>query len=282
MDALERTWLLWKESFAVLSKDGEILLFPVLSGISVVLLAAGFFFPLYRTGALEALAHNNGTWALYATIFAWYYLNHFLIVFFNSALIGCAGIRLSGGDPKVSDGLRIAFGHVGRIAAWALIAATVGMMLSAFNDRRNRLLRLFGAALSIGWSLITYLIVPVLIMEDRGVYDSIHRSAELFRKQWGEELIGTFGFGLLNTLLLAPGFILAAFVWRLDYAGAVIVGIVYVLFLSVVTSAAMGVFKAALYRFAASGEVPPGFTAEALNPSRGIWRPGRDGSGLGD
>ncbi|MGD0499796.1 MAG: DUF6159 family protein [Bryobacteraceae bacterium] len=273
MGALERTWRLYMESFAVLSEDGELLLFPALSGVCAIALAAGFFVPLYRDGTLAALTHGNGSWADYVTIFAWYFLNHFLIVFFNSALIGCAGIRLSGGVPKVVDGLRIAWSRVGRIAVWAVAVATVGLFLNALNGRRNRLPWVFGAALSVGWTLVTYLMAPVLIMENRGVYDSIHRSSELFRKQWGEELIGSFGFGLLNALLLAPGFLLGLLVWHWDRGGAVIVGVVYALFLAVVSSAVAGVFKAALYRYAASGTVPPGFTAEALNPSRGIYRP---------
>jgi len=280
MGALERTWHLYKESFAVLSEDGEILLFPVLSGVCAVLLAAGFFVPLYRNGTLLSIARGHWTWDIYATVFAWYYLNHFLMIFLNSALIGCASIRLSGGVPSVASGFRVAFARLGRIAAWALVAATVGMLFSAFNTRRSLLLRLAGSALSIGWNMVTYLIVPVLIMENRGVYDAYYRSEELFRKQWGEELIGSFGFGLLNTILLAPGLLLSLVVWRLDHAGAVIAFGMYALFLAVVSSAVSGVFKAALYRFAASGTVPPGFTADALNPSRHIWRPGYDGSGF--
>jgi len=200
------------------------------------------------------------------------------MIFFNSALIGCAGIRLAGGVPSLASGFGVAFARLGRIAAWALVAATVGMILSAFNNRRSLLLRLAGSALSIGWNMVTYLIVPVLIMEDRGVYDAYYRSEELFRKQWGEELIGSFGFGLLNTILMAPGLLLSLVVWRLDHAGAVIAFVMYTLFLAVISSAVSGVFKAALYRFAASGTVPPGFTADALNPSRRIWRPGYDGS----
>lgn len=278
MDALERTWQLYKESFSVLSEDGEILLFPVLSGICVVLLAAGFFIPMFLDGSLRRLASRTATWDIYAAVFAWYYLNHFLIIFFNSALIGCASIRLSGGRPTVASGFQVALARSGSIAAWALVAATVGMVLGTFNNRRGLLTRVAGAAMSVGWTMMTYLIVPVLILEDRGVYDSIYRSKELFRKQWGEELIGSFGFGLLNLLLLIPGLLLSMLVWRVDRAGAVIVGLTYALFLSVVSSAVTGVFKAALYRFAASGAVPPGFTGDALNPSRGTWRPSYDGS----
>ena len=278
MGALERTWHLYKESFAVLSDDGEILVFPFLSGLSAVLLAVAFFVPLYRGGTLLPIACGRGTWDMYAVLFAWYYLNHFLIVFFNAALIACAAIRLSGGRPTVAAGLRVALARAGRIAAWALVAATVGLFLGSFNNRRNWPLRLVGAVLSVGWTMVTYLIVPVLIMEDRTVYDSIYRSEELFRKQWGEELIGSFGFGILNAILLLPGFFLALMVWRLDRAGAVIVGLTYALFLAVIGSALTGVFKAALYRYAATGAVPPHFTSGALNPSRRIWRPGFDGS----
>ena len=189
MDALERTWHLYKESFAVLSEDGEILIFPVLSGICAVLLAAGFFVPLFLDGTLRCLANHTATWDMYAAVFAWYYLNHFLIIFFNSALIGCAGIKLSGGRATVGIGFKVALASAGRIAAWAFVAATVGMVLGTFNNRRGLVTRVAGAAVSIGWTMMTYLIVPVLIMEDRGVYDSIYRSKQLFRKQWGEELI---------------------------------------------------------------------------------------------
>jgi len=266
MGALGRTWHLYKESFAVLSDDGEILLFPVLSGVCAVLLAVAFFVPLYRGGTLLPIACGRGTWDMYAVVFAWYYLNHFLIVFFNAALIGCVGIRLSGGRPTVAAGFHLAFAHAGRIAGWALVAATVGMILASFNNRRNGLLRLAGSALSVGWTMVAYLIVPVLIVEDGAVYDSIYRSEELFRKQWGEELIGSFGFGLLNVVLLLPGFFLALMVWRFDRAGAVIVGLTYVLFLAVISSAVTGVFKAALYRYAAPGAVPPHFTPRAQSP----------------
>jgi hypothetical protein len=268
VNGLSRAWELYKQSFAVLSKDGEMLIFPVASGVSVALLAAGFFIPLYTDGTFAALAANKALWSDYALLFLWYYLNHFLICFFNSALIGCALIRLGGGDPTVGDGFGVAFYRAGRIAVWAFVAATVGVALSAFNKRQSLLTRLIGAALSFGWTMVTYLILPVILIEGRGIHDSIYRSQELFRKQWGEQLIGTFGFGFLNFLLLLPCIIPIAFLWGVDRAAAVIAGAAYILVLSVVSSAVTGVFKAALYWHAAKGAPPPGFTPEAMNPSR--------------
>jgi hypothetical protein len=275
MDALSRTIDLYKDSFAVLTKDSEILLFPVMSGISATLLAAGAFYTFYHDGTLLAVAHRTAGWENYAALFAWYFLNNFLIIFFNSALIGCASIRLSGGDATLGKGFGMAMDRMAHIALWALVASTVGIILQSFSSRRGGLLsRLVGAVISVGWTMMTYLIVPVLVMENRGVFGSIHRSQELFKKQWGEQLLGSFGFGLLNFFLFLPAVGVGAFLCRYDVAAAVIVVVIYALFQAVISSAVSGVFRAALYQFAVSGQAPQGFTAEALDPTGGTrdWR----------
>jgi len=121
--------------------------------------------------------------------------------------------------------------------------------------------------LGLGWTLITYLIVPVILLEDRGVVDSIYRSAELFRKNWGEEVAGSFGFGLLNLVLFLPGLLMGFLLWPVDRAIAVIVTVVYLLILAAVSSAVKGIFTVALYRYATSGQAPAGFTAEWIEGS---------------
>jgi hypothetical protein len=274
MGALDRTWQLYKQSFAVLSADIEILLFPVMSAVAAILVAVSFFVPLYQVGTFEAIHNNTAKWDDWACMFVWYYANFFVIVFFNSALVGCANIRLSGGDPTVRDGLRIAFLHVHRNAAWTLVAATVGLVLQSLRNRRNLLGGMLGAALGLGWTLITYLIVPVLIFENRGIFDSIQRSAELFRKRWGEQVAGSFGFGLLNLLLCIPGFLLGALIWSYDPVSGFIVGLVYLLILAALSSAVRGVFTAALYRYASAGEVPAGFSAGIIDGALGGRRLG--------
>src|SRR5512138_2451578 len=262
---LGRTWQLYKQSFAVLSADVEVLLFPVMSAVSALLVGASFFVPLYKIGTFVAIHEGRARWDDYAVLFVWYYVNFFVVVFFNSALVGCANIRLSGGDPTVRDGLGIATRRLHRIAAWTLVAATVGLILQSLRNRRNVLGGLVGSLLGLSWTLVTYLIVPVLIFEERGVYDSIERSASLFRKRWGEQIAGSFGFGLLNLLLFLPGLALAALFWTWDKGAAIITVIVYTLILAAVTSAVKGIFTVALYRYATQGEAPAGFSSELID-----------------
>ena len=274
MGRLDRTWQLFKLSFTVLSVESGILLFPVLSAVSAILLAAGFFVPLYQVGTFEAIRHKTADWSDFLPLFSWYYANTFVIVFFNSALVACANIRLSGGDPTVADGFRFAFRKVHRIAAWSLLAGTVGLLLRAVEDRSSRAGKWVAALLGAGWTVMTYLIVPVILFEDRGVVSSVSRSAELFRKTWGEQLASGFGFGLLNLLLCLPGLGLGLVLYRFDHAMAVIVGVVYLLMLAAVSAAVKGIFTVALYRYATEGHAPYGFTPESLGEVRRPQGPG--------
>jgi hypothetical protein len=190
--------------------------------------------------------------------------------------MGCANMRLSGKQPTVGAGFRIALSHLGRIAAWALVAASVGMVLSSLRDRNNKLLSVVAAGLNIAWSLVTYLIVPVLLFEDRGVFASLHRSSELFRSHWGEQVAGSFGFGLLSTLLSIPAVVLAVLCWRVDPIAGIILAGVYLLILATVTSAVRGVFTVALYRYATAGSPPPGFSADVIDGALGGRRAVRE------
>jgi hypothetical protein len=270
MGTLDRTWSLYKQSFNILSADAEIVLFPVMSAVSAILLAGGFFYPLFRSGIFKGLDPKNIPWEIYAILFIWYFLNYLVIIFFNSALVGCANMRLSGGDPKVRDGLRIALQHIDKIVAWAFVAATVGVVLDTIRNRSNKFVgRLIAGGLGMAWTLITYLIVPVIILEDRTTYDSIQRSAELFRKRWGEQIAGSFGFGLLNFLLLVPALLVGLMLYKVDPVLALIFGIWYILILAAITSAVKGVFTVVLYRYASTGALPAGFSAREIDSTFG-------------
>jgi hypothetical protein len=202
-------------------------------------------------------------------LFAWYYINFFVGIFFNSALMGCANLQLSGGTPSISAGLGIAFSRIGRIAAWALVAATVGLFLHSARDRRNWLLNLLISGLSVAWTLLTYLIVPVLLFEDRSLFDAIHRSEQLFRKNWGEQVAGNFGFGLVSLLLSLPAFGMAALCWRWEPGFAIILAVLYLLILATVVSAVKGIFTVALYKYAIAGAAPAGFSTGVIDGALG-------------
>jgi len=261
VDTFSRSWDLIGESFAVLRKDKKLVLFPILSALSALAIAAMYFLPLFHMGVLEQYkAYRTVDPTVYAWLFLWYCTNYFVIIFFNCALAACAQIRFSGGEPTLGAGMAQAGWKIPSILMWAVIASTVGVILQAIQERSSWLGKIISGMLGIAWAMATYLIVPVLIFEEDGVFGSIQRSSALLRNTWGEQIMSGFGFGLPSLLLAIPGILLGLVGHRLHPLGFLI-AVPYFLLLSAVMSAVRGIFVVALYRYATEGEAPAGFSS---------------------
>jgi hypothetical protein len=260
---LSNSFALVKASANVLRLDKELIAFPVLSGVAAVAVAASFAAPFVVTGNWEIFSTDKGlsyTGMAYGALF--YIAMYSVMFFFNAALVGAALIRLDGGDPTVSDGLAIASKRIGAILGYAVIAATVGMILRAISERGGVFARIAVGLVGLAWTLVTYLTVPVLVSKDIGPLDAVKESAAIFKRTWGEQVIGDFGLGLaifvlvaLWTLVSFP-MIMAGLSFAPEAAfGAIGIAVVGYLIVIVVGSALSGIYCAALYRYATAGEV---------------------------
>src|SRR4051812_45140702 len=202
-ERFSRSWELVKVSGAVLKEDKELLVFPLISSIAMLAVVAAFAIPMLTTGAIDGLSRHGGklSTAHYAVAFLFYVVQYFVAFFFNAALVGAAMIRLDGGTPTVSDGLRLARSKSWNILGYALIAATVGIVLRAIEERVGFIGRIVVGLIGIGWSLATFLVVPVLVARDVGPTEAIRDSASLLKKAWGENIIGQGGLGLAFALV---------------------------------------------------------------------------------
>jgi hypothetical protein len=272
-DRITRSYALAKSSWNVLWTDKKLLVFPVLSGICCLLVLATFAIPFAIKPELVNLMWGkegvNPPWWAYPLAFAYYFCNYFVIVFCNSALVSCALIRFNGGEPTLGDGLRAAWNRLPQIAAWAAVAATVGMILKAL-ERRGTIGEIVSSLLGMAWSIVTFFVVPVLVVEKLGPIAAVKRSTAILRKTWGEALIGNWGIGAFMFLLFLP-VIVFAFVIAVAFAANPILGIaalamtgVYVLVLMAVSSAMHGIYITALYQYASCGRVPIGFDQQTL------------------
>jgi hypothetical protein len=264
-----RSWELTKQSFAVLAADKRLLLLPVMSAIAALLVSVSFAVPVLASGAFRGEQMRT---ADYGILFGFYFLNYFVIVFFNSALVVCANTRLSGGHATLHDGLSAAWSRISRIFMWALVAATVGLVLRIIEDRSQKLGRIVTWLLGTAWTLMTYFIVPVLVFEDLGVVGSVKRSTQLFKDTWGEEFASSFSFGLIWLMAILAGVALAAGGFYVYPAVGIAVAVGYLLLLAVVAAAVKTIFTVALYRYATAGQVPAGFTPELVQSAFGAPR----------
>lgn len=263
-ERISRSWTLVKASADVLRSDKELLLFPAISAVATLFVAATFMVPvfglrLFEGGSIGPLGAVVG--------FLFYLCQYTVIFFFNTALVGAAMIRLEGGDPTVGDGLRIARSKIGTIIGYAAIAATVGLVLKALGERAGVIGRIVVGLLGVAWTMASFLVVPVLVARDVGPLDAVKESVELLKRTWGENLAGNVGIGLAFGLLTAAVVLTAvalvigaAFLAGPKLAIAVaVLGALAVAFVAVIQAALSGIYSAALYRYAVDGRAPQGF-----------------------
>lgn len=285
MSKLSNSWKMMKASATVLKLDPELLVFPLLSGIAAVLVTATFVVPFAFVGegfgALENLDENVG-YLGYAVGFLYYLVLYSLTFFFNTALVGATMIRLDGGDPTLSDGLDIAFKKLGAILEYAAIAATVGMVLRAIEERAGFVGRIVIGLIGLSWTLTTYLTVPVLVTKEVSAFDAIKESATVFKRTWGEQVVASVGIGfatfiifLLMALVMVPLIILTSSISEVAVAPLALSFLGGFLLLALVSSALKGIYSAALYRYATTGDAGEHFTAEmmeeAFRPRKRRW-----------
>lgn len=271
MGKITRTWSLMSECWQVLKADKSLLVFPLISGICCLLLLVSFAVPIYLTDAWAPPTHDAATQrqvAYYGTLFAFYVANYFIVVFFNAAIVACAAIRLGGGNPTIGDGLRAATGRLPVIAGWALVSATVGLILRIIEDRSDKIGQIVAGLLGMAWTVVSFLVVPILVVENKGPIAALRDSTGLLKKTWGEQVISNFSFGGIFFVLAIPAFAVILLGFYLGSATAVAacvgVAVIYLIVLALVQSALQAIFQTALYLYARDGRVPDGFRAEVL------------------
>jgi hypothetical protein len=280
MGRFANSWRLVKASAAVLRADKELLVFPLASGVASLIVTASFLLPLWASGAFDGIDENGGglSAGAYVALFLFYLVQYFVVTFANAALVGAALIRLRGGDPTLSDGLRIASQRAGAILGYALIGATVGMVLRAIQERAGIVGQIAAGIIGIAWSLVTFLAVPVLVVEGVGPVAAVKRSGALLKRTWGEQIAGGVGIGLAMLVIALGALVVCGPIVLLAIGSGSVVAIVLAVALAAIVltgivlvgSALSGIFTAALYRYAAEGESDGYFAPEMV---QGAFRP---------
>ena len=270
----KNSWSMVKASAEVLKSDKALVVFPIISSIAVILITLSFAIPIFMNGNADKSFSVYNTSSL-PYLFIYYFLIYFVIIFFNSALVSAAMIKLKGGSPTLADGIKNALSHISSIIGYALIASTVGLILRWIQERLGIIGKIFAFISSLAWSLVTFLVIPILVTEEVGPIEAIKKSSHLLKKTWGEQLIGNIGIGLIFGLLIfgliilfipIALFTLSQRMLIATISFGVIFGIAIIL-LIIISSTINTIYTAALYRYAAEGVVSGNFNEDILRNS---------------
>ena len=154
-----------------------------------------------------------------------------------------------------------------QIVIWGLISGTVGLIITAFQSMQqsdNLVVSIFGHIASfivqVAWWIATFFVVPMIVLDNIGVGESMSKSPELFKQTWGEDVVSTTGTGIINILVCL---LIVAICLPLFALGEIGIGLgILVMFAGIAISvlffsACEAVNRVSLYYFAKTGESPP-------------------------
>jgi hypothetical protein len=268
MGSISRGFRLAKASWGVVKDDRELLWLPIVSFLCSLVVVGVFALGIVGIGIPKQ--GQSPSPGIYVLGFLLYVALAFVSIFFNAAVIGTAMKRLKGEPATIKDGLALARQHIGKIFVWAVVTATIGMILRTLQERSGLIGRILLGLVGIAWTVLTFFVVPVLLYEDLSVGAAIKRSGSIFRQRWGEQFIGNATIGIAIFLVAIP----IVLVCGLIAAAAPVIGIPLLVIaagaLMAIGAACTGVFNAALYRYATTGESSGAFSEEDM---AGSFRP---------
>jgi hypothetical protein len=281
MQRIRNSWELGKISWSVLKSDRTLAWFPVLSAIGSLVVLGVFGGLIAATGVNDTSGHEGLKAIGYVFVVAMYIGFAFVATYFLGALVHGANERLNGRDAKLADSIGAANAKLHRILPWALVQGTVSIVLRSMEERAGWLGQIVVGLLGAAWSILTFLTVPIIMLEDLGPIAALKRSGALIKQTWGENVVGQAGFGLLAFVAGLPGILLLFIgIGTGSVAVAVALGIpavAWLLAVSIVVSTMTGIYRTALYRYAVDGKAPAAFAdaqlGEAFAPRgrRGSW-----------
>lgn len=235
-------------SFKVLKENKQLIAFPVLSAISLILVMGVFYTGILAVVGWDFDNLNTEGISGYLLIFGFYLINYFVVVFFNMALVHCTRLYFHGEEVTIEKGLKFSMSRLGVIFSWAVFAATVGTILKAIQENAGIVGKIITGILGIVWNVAVFFVVPVIAYEGLGPIDAFKRSSQLMKNKWGESVAGTFSLGLVQfvgiLLVAIPLFFLGS---AIHVLAGIVLAVLGAFIVIAVVSAAETIFISMVY-----------------------------------
>lgn len=273
---MRASWMLFKETWRFLKADKELLALPVLSLVLNLVLfgiLVAAFILVYGTSGLAFTEEGALSITQYAFIFGCYVVGAFSLALGQASVAHTVFTRAHGQDATLGQSLKVAFAHWQSLFIWSLITSTVGIILRVISDRSQIVGKIVAALLGAAWSVLTYFVVPAMVIDKKDAFSSMKTSGEVFRRTWGEMLISNISLTLIFVIMHVLGLLavvgLSIYGTMINATPLIVIGIILYLvwFIGVVlVSSVMGsILKTLLYIYASETSRPTNFNEELLS-----------------
>jgi hypothetical protein len=267
MNRIKRGFRITKLGIHVVKADPELMVYLLFSVIMSVL---SFGVVLTFTGGLGFVIGNDEGFegGVAVGTFISYFIVSVITVFWNAAIIASAYERMTTGrNPSFSYGIKQAMKCFPQILIWGLISGTVGVIIGFFEamaESDNIVVAIIGHIISFmisfAWWMTTFFVVPMIVLENSGVFESMKKGPKLFEETWGENVVASVGTGIINFIVILTIIVVCLPLFIFGEIGAALAFILIVIGIAISSlffTACDAVNKASLYYYAKTGEEVP-------------------------
>lgn len=269
--------LLFTETFRFFWADREMFWVPLIALIAQLFILGVALFTVCIPAGMFAEGGENVTLKAseYGFLFVFYIISAFVLAFSQAVITHIVYTRIHGGDATLSDGIKVASANTASLFVWACITSTVGILLRSIAERSQLLTKVLVAIVGTMWSVLTYFVVPAIVIDKKSPFSAISHSGSVFKRTWGETLIANISLGLVFVaFFFVIIFALIGFMFLVNMsAGAIVMAggilVVVVIIASLLSAVLESVLRTLLYVYASENIVPQNFNRELLESMLG-------------
>lgn len=276
------SWRLVESSFDFLFSYPDLLLYSIISVVMAALVLVLMALSVLVWTGFDFTFFFEMNWMQNtAFTFVLYVMSYCIGIYTNTALIATALQLMEGQPPDMRAAWRIANSRLPAIFGYAVLMATLGILLRMLLRPTGWLGKILGPLLQktvaftligLAWQAIPYFVVPVLLREQAGPWTALQRSSHLVKGRWGDDVVINASVWVIFALPLLLMLILGvpAIAWAATSGSETRVIItVYVIVMMVLLTWLLkmtmdGIFSAVAYRYVAEQQVDPHFDEDAL------------------
>lgn len=272
---VQHSWKVFSAAWTVFREIRVLWILKFLSVFLITVLAAGFFLPMYFSETFrppEIRAAFRVHLFYYSMVMLVYFLFCFIILFFNAAIISAIIMHYCGMRPTLKNSIQGAIRRLPQLFCWSLLASMFGSLFRSIT----RVYRLHGRPyLGLAWSAVSWLAVPVLVVEGKYPNKALIQSGTLIRQTWGDKKSGNLMMFLPLVIFSIPAMILvyAGFYYgghQVGVAACMLAGLYMILMASLHTLVHL-IYQSVLYLYSARKIPPRGFSQKILNQAFSDW-----------
>jgi len=204
-DSLSRGWVFLRESVLMAFRDKDLMLPSFFSILANLVLLGALALILHLTGNLRPLLSEGeqeigpAGWVI---LIGMAFIGYVVTYFFTGMTVHLVDVHLKGKDAQLGSAFRDSLKNLGAILMLSVVTLVVSLLTSALRGRSRYGLRAAAAnTADRAWTVASYLLLPIIILEDISFIDATSRGTRLHGRNLIQIVVGELGLMLTTRVV---------------------------------------------------------------------------------